>query len=373
MLGTPPCQVALPAVWRAGMSRGLLWHGVFDRHPSDTPAADGSGVLLEEDSGGVAHMVIAGPGHATVRKVGDVPNPNGQGQVTFNAMTADYAAFVYSPVNGDDASFVWQMWVWDRQAGTLTEVAHNPVDAAGHPLHSGWVQPMLAGTDLYWIQAAVDTTGWGGSALVRYSLTRHTKAVVYHGLLTSFTPYRNKILMTALTAGTPAPTPETLANGPPLSTYTLDPGTGAVTPGPAGLTAGADAPNTMTSDGDLVLWSTDLVVRAWRASWGRSITLIPDASNWPAGSRLGLSGPTYVRLYGHFVIWSPGANLVLDLTTNSFAQLQSHPGGEDLAGSIVSLEQYTSSTRPNSSAQTFQFDQVVLDLRGLPDLPGCSG
>jgi hypothetical protein len=355
------------------MDRGLLWRGVADRHPTDAPAADGSGVLLEEDGGGVAHMVIAGPGHATVRTVGDVPDPGGQGQVSFNAMTADYAAFVYSPLNGDQASFVWQMWAWDRHAGTLTEIAHNPVDAAGHALRGGWVQPVLAGTDLYWIQAAADSTGWGGSALVRYSLTRHTQAVVYHGLVTSFVPYRNKILMTALTAGAVAPTPTTQANGPPLSTYTLDPGTRTLSPGPAGVTAGADAPNTMTSDGDLVLWSTDQVVRAWRASWGRSITLIPDASGWPAGARLGLSGPTYVRLYGRFVIWNPGANYVLDLVTNSFAQLQPHPGSDELAGSIASLEQYTSTAPPDPSAQTFQFDQVLLDLRPLPDLPACSG
>jgi hypothetical protein len=90
-LGAPPCVVPLPAAWRRAIRRGQLWHGVWDRHPTAAPSPDGSGVLLQQDDGKVAHIVLAGAGHKTVTRVGDVPNPTGQGQVTFAAAHSEFA------------------------------------------------------------------------------------------------------------------------------------------------------------------------------------------------------------------------------------------------------------------------------------------
>jgi len=366
-----PCYVPLPAAWQTALRRGRLWRNVSDAHPTSTPAPQGTGVLFQSDRGTVSHIGFVGRNHQVVENIGTVSNPQRQGQLGFSSVTAAYAAFVYHPVNGDAASWRWQLYLWDRQARVLHLVASNPVDRAGNPLHSGFVQPVLTADYLYWIEAAPDTTGWGGSELVQYALATHQQRVLYRGLTESFVPYGSTVLFTGIVAHPPKPTPAD-SNGPPQRMYAVDQSSGRPAPVPPGITAAVDHPNTMVSDGDLVVWATDLVIRAWRPEWGRSITLVPSGGEWPEGSRLGISGPVYPRLYRHFLVWNSGATFVLDLLTDTFAELDppDHAGGEDLSGSILALQPSTN-VSSNTAAPTHAYDQYLIDLATLPGLPRC--
>jgi hypothetical protein len=353
--------VHLPTAWQAALHQGRLWRDVADAHPTGTPAPQGT----------VSHIGFVGRNHQVVENIGTVSNPQRQGQLGFSSVTAAYAAFVYHPVNGDAASWRWQLYLWDRQARVLDRVASNPVDKSGNPLHSGFVQPVLTADYLYWIEAAPDTTGWGGSELVQYALATHQKRVLYRGLTESFVPYGSMVLYTGIVAHPPRPSPAD-SNGPPQRMYAVDQASGKPVPVPPGITAAADHPNTMVSNGDLVVWSTDLVIRAWRPGWGRSITLVPSGGEWPEGSRLGISGPVYPRLYKHFLVWNSGATFVLDLLTDTFAELDppDHAGGEDLSGSILALQPSTN-VSSNTAAPTHAYDQYLINLATLPGLARC--
>jgi hypothetical protein len=366
-----PCYVSLPAAWQAALHRGLLWRNVADAHPSGPPAPQGTGVLFQSDQGTTSHIGFVGRDHRVVENIGTVANPQHEGQLGFSSVTDSYAAFVYHPVNGDAASWRWQLYLWDRTARTLQLVARNPVDKSGNPLHSGFVQPVLTSDYLYWIQAASDTTGWGGSALMQYGLATHRTRMLYRGLTESFVPYGSTVLFTGIVAHPPKRTPAD-TNGPPERMYAVEQATGRPVPAPPGITAAADHPNTMVTNGDLVVWATDLVIRAWRPGWGKSITLVPSGSEWPEGAKLGISGPVYPRLYKHFLVWNSGATFVLDLLTDTFAQLDpaDHAGGEDLSGSILALQPSTN-VSSNTAAPTHAFDQYLINLVGLPGLPRC--
>jgi hypothetical protein len=361
----------------------LLWNAVWDHQASKAPNAQGTGVLLESDSATSAHVAFVGKNHQVVEDLGSIridpnaanasePGTGYAGGIGWDAGTADYAAFVYHPVNGEAAAWVWQLYLWDRRARKLTLVAHNPVDAAGRPLHSGYVQPKLTEKYLYWIQAAPDTTGWGGSQLMQYALATGQTKALYRGLTESFVPYRDQLLYTAIAPGGARPTP-TDTNGPPERVVAVGQDTGAPATPPAGLTIAADRPNYVISDGDLVVWTTDQVVRAWRASWGKSVTLVPSGPSWPDGQRLQIAGPTYPALYGHFLVWNAGGVFVLDLRTGSFAQLAAsgRVAGEETIDDMVSIEEYTTPAG-NQVAARYQWNQYLFSLKGLPDLPACA-
>ena len=365
-LGVPPCPVSLPREWTRAIDQGTLWRGVLDGHPTYSPMPDGSGVLFAEDHGRTTTVSIMGAGHRVVRNVGVVSNPARQGQLTFNAMRGDYAAFVYSPMNGQAASFIWDLYLWNRRTGSLRTVAKNPTGAGGQPLKGGWVQPVLTSKYLYWLQATPDTTGWGGSELMQYSLAGGTTRVLYRGVATAFVPYGNSVLLTAVPPGTP---PSDGSREPPLHDYAVDAATGRVSPGPAGITAAHDGPNTMTTDGDMVVWASDQTVRAWRPRWGRSVTLIPSPGSWRIATRLGIAGPTQVRLYRNFLVWSPGPTFVLDLETNSFARIKAAVSSDEMTGSYLSTE--TDGPGLASQPASVRSDQVLIDLRHLPNLPTC--
>lgn len=373
VLGAPPCIVGLPPAWRAAVSHGALWRAVWDRHGTQAPTPDGAGVLYQNDSGATANIEIIGRGHKVVERIGSIPNPNRQGLIGFNTITPGYGAFVWHPTNDEQSSFRWNLYLWNRQSRSMSLVAKNPVDAHGNPLKGGFVQPVLTADYLYWIQSLPDTSGWGASELMQYSLRAGTTRTLYRGLTTVFVPYGNQVLFNGIAAHAPRPTPTTLTGGPPMRIYAVDAATARSVPAPPGISAAADWPNTMAADGDLIVWATDQVVKAWRPSWGRSITLIPSSVDWPEGQRLGIAGPTYVRLYRNFLVWNPGNTYVLDLKTNSFAALDhgSASAGEDMSGSVLSMQDYTAPNSYNKTAHLYEFNQTLLDLQGLPDLPPC--
>jgi len=378
-----PCFVALPAAWQAAKQRGQLWRGVWDHQASKAPNAQGTGVLLESDSGTTARIAFVGKGHRPVEDVGTIridPNaPNASepgmgyaGGIGWDAGTSDYTAFIYHPVNGEAAAWVWRLYLWDRHPRKLTLVASNPVDSSGHPLRSGYVQPKLTSRYLYWIQAAPDTTGWGGSQLMQYALATGQTKVLYRGLTESFVAYNDQLLYTAIAPTAPRPQP-TDTNGPPERVVAIDQDTGTPTTLPAGLTIATDRPNYIISNGDLIVWTTDQVIRAWRPSWGKSVTLVPSGPSWPDGQRLQIAGPTYPALYGHTLLWDAGGVFVLDLITGSFAQLAQggRVAGEETTDGMVSIQEYT---KPggNQVAARYQWDQYLFSLRGLPGLPACA-
>lgn len=368
-----PCYTSLPASWRAALHGSALWVDQWDHLSSGAPTPEGSGVLVEQDTANSATFSIAGRDHRVTEVLGQVPRPNGQGQYSYDAADADHVAFVFNRSQGDDASYQWDLYLYDRQDHRLSAVAHNPT-AGGKPLPGGWVQPVLTHDYLYWIQAGPDDKGWGGSQLMQYRFADGRTRVLYRGLTEAFTPYGSEILFTALAPGAAnySPSSATDPAGAPEVVQAVDQASGQPATPPVGLTAGPDGANTMVSDGDLVVWNTwDGAVHAWRAGWQKTITLIPSFSNWPEAAKLGLGAPAMPRLSGHFLVWNPSSDYVLDLRTDSFAQLTSQTSTEDVSGNWLSLESYADAHAYDQAQRRIRFDETLMNLSALPDLPGC--
>lgn len=372
-LGTPPCLVNTPPAWTRAKAAGELWHGAWAIHSTQAPTPEGTGVLIQRDAETTVHVLIVGRNQEVVEDLGTVPRPKGElSQLTFDAIDADHVVFAYSLTNGEAASWRWQLYSWDRHAHKLTLVTANPVDGHGNPLHGGWVHPVLTRKYLYWIQAAPDTTGgWGGSELMQYTFATGRTRRLYRGLTEALVPYGDLVLYTALTPGTKPPG-ETPGQGVPEVVQAVRQDDGTPAPAPQGISLGTDGADTMVSDGDLVAWSAASgAINAWRPEWGRTIVLVPGFSQWPLAQKLGMSDPTMLRLYGHFLVFNPSVVYVLDLTTNSFTPLTSRPSGEDVSGSWLQLSEFTTKDSYNKETLEEQSNQHLLNLAELPDLPGC--
>lgn len=367
-----PCYTALPAAWSRALTSHALWHDQWDHLSTGAPTPEASGVLHEQDTATAAQLSILGANRRVVQSIGRVSR-NGQGQYSSDAIDANHVAFVFNLTQGNQASNQWVLYLFDRHAGTLRAVARSPVDSKGNPLPGGWVRPVLTADYLYWIQAAPNTSGWGGSALMQYDLGSGQTRTLYRGLTESFVPYGASVLFTALLPHAPGPSASNNSGtGPPENVQAVDQRTGRSVPAPSGLTAGPDGANTMLADGDLVVWNTwDGAIHGWRPSWGKTITLVPSFSSWPEAAKLGLSSPAMPRLYGQFLVWNPSTDYVLDLRTNSFARLTAETSSEDLSGSALSLEVYADAKAYDAANQRIRFDQYLLDLSTLPDLAGC--
>jgi hypothetical protein len=317
-------------------------------------------------------MSIRGKDARIVEDLGTIPRPAGQiSQITFDAIDRDHVAFVFSLTNGEAASNRWRLYVWDRNAHRMALVASNPIDSQGHALLGGWVHPVLTARYLYWIQAAPDSTGWGGSALMQYAFaTGHTRTL-YRGLAEALVPYGRVVLFTALIPGSKPPAVDT-GQGPPATVYAIEQDSGQRVPAPAGITAGHDGADFMQTDGDLIVWNAnDNALHAWRPEWGHSVVLVPDFSSWPLARKLGMADPQMPRLYGHFVVFSSGSVWILDLKTNSIARLTDVTVGEDMSGSELQLQEYSSSHSYDRATGRIQTDEYLIDLAKVPDLPGC--
>lgn len=367
--GKQPCYVPLPAAWQSAYQLGQLWSRTDDKHQTGAPLPDGSGVLYSQDVGKVTEVGIIGAHHQVVQQVGSVPNPYGEGQVTYNQINDKYGEFVYAPLNGDTASYNWRIYLWDRTAKALKLIASNPTDSQGQALQGGWVEPMLTDKYVTWIQALPRTNPTTGSELVQYNLTTGATRVLYRGLVSSFVPYNDTVLYAAVVPGAKPAQDGSLPMH--LAALSADSGT-AVTP-PAGLTFAADNPNTLRTDGNLIVWSTDQLIRAWQPAWKRTVTLIPSAvEGWPEATTLQLGPPGYPRLYGHFLVWDSNGTYVLDLRNDVFSRFETAAGGLDLSGSMLSIEQYSAGTTYNRTTNVGTYDQHVVDLSKLDDLPNCS-
>lgn len=62
---------------------------------------------------------------------------------------------------------------------------------------------------------------------------------------------------------------------------------------------------------------------------------------------------------------------MLDLRTNTIAQLTAHDATEEMSGSVVSLEQNSGAQPATDPSGRNKLDETLLDLSHLPDLPGC--
>jgi hypothetical protein len=368
-----PCLVPLPAAWRSAINRGRLWHGVWDSTTTAAPTPEGSGVLHETQNATTAHMTVLGPDRRVVEDLGQIPRPP-KGQMTFNMVTSTRIAFIYSLANDESASWRWMLYLWDRAAKKMTVVAKNPIDKNGNPLPGGWVHPVLTSKYLYWITAAPTVpSGWGGSALMQYNLGTGATRTLYRGLTESLVPYGNDVLFTGLVPHPPNVNSTTnTGQGAPEQMYAVNQDSGKPVAPPKGITAGPDGAESMQSDGDLIIWNAALgALRAWRPSWGKSISLLPQ--DWPEGIKLGMSSPASPRLYDHFVIWQPSQTYALDLRTNTFTRLTPKPVSESgVSGSILSIEDTSTPLDVAKARGQQQWDQYVVNLKSLPGLPRCS-
>ena len=353
------------------MQADPLWQHRWDATPTHVPAPDGSGVLHETPHGSTTSLALLGPGGRVVEQLPSIPHPAG-GQVTFSVANARYVAFAYSLTNGQAAAWRWALYLFDRRTKQITRVAQNPVDSHGQPRQGGWVRPVLTARYLYWITAAKTVpSGWGGSALEQYELATGRTRTLYRGLTEAFVPYGSMVLYTGLVAHPPGVDTNT-GQGAPETVYAVDQVTGRAVPPPAGITAGRDGAAEMQTDGDVIVWNAALgALRAWRPAWHRSITLVPQ--NWEAGMKQGWGPPANPRIFDRFVISQPGPEFVYDLTTNSLARLTSAADSvvADVSGPYLSLALSRTPTGVAHQRGEQEWDQYLVDLRGLPRLPRC--
>jgi hypothetical protein len=365
----------LPTAWQQAKADGMLWRGVTDSVGTGAPTPDGTAVLHQAvsslSSKAPTRIALVGAEQRTVEDIGTLPHPSGA-QLTSSAVTSAFVAFVYVLTNVGDAQSRWELYLFDRARRSLNLVARYRTDPRGQPLHGGWVHPVLTSRYLYWIQAAPDTTGWGGSEIEQYNLATGRIRTLYRGLTTAFVPYGAKLLYSELRPDAPPGGPSIEGESPPMRMAAVDQRSGRSVPAPAGLSLAADDPVNVVTNGDMIVWGTlHANMRAWTPAWGRSITIIP--SDWPAGRRVGVTAsPGQPRLYGHFLVWEPGTVWVLDLKTNTIAPLTRTFAVENLSGSMLSVEAYTAATA-RGLVNDEQWDQFIIDLAHMPDLPACNG
>jgi len=369
-LGSVPCHVALPDGWRRAVEAGHLWSGRLNSAPG-APMPDGSGVLVASDLGVVpTRITVQGAGQQVVQDFGTVDNPTGQGQWSYSSADADHVVFAYEFTIGEQQSDRWAIYVGDRRTMRLTEIARNPVDSDGVALPSVWVRPVLTRDYVYWIQATRDKTPWGGNELMQYSFATGSTRVIYHGMALGFVPLGSMIVFGALAPDAPPPPTDGGLWVFPEIVEAVDQATGLPVEPPAGLDFAQDNPDSVISDGDIVVWSTPkMELRAWRAAWGRSITLVPRI--WWPEQKLGVNAVDDPQIYGHFLSWRGG--WVLDLTTNTFASLTTANGSDCVSGSgdwlaWCDLDPGSSNPAPPGGNP---YTQYLINLKGLPDLPGC--
>src|SRR5699024_9861441 len=112
------------------------WRNVPDLHPTQVPTPDGTAVLLQTASNGVAHFDLVGADHKIIKTIGTATDAH-HGEIGFSAAYGQYVAFVYQLSDGADgqnAQNVWLLYLFDRAGGKLTVVAKNPVGASDQPL-----------------------------------------------------------------------------------------------------------------------------------------------------------------------------------------------------------------------------------------------
>ena len=360
----------------------MKWKNVPDGHPTDVPLPDGTAVLLQTDSNKVAHFVLVGAGHRVVENIGTA-DASHDGQVGFTAAAGQYVAFVYHLSNGADgqnAQNVWRLYLFNRTTGKLAVVGEYQKDASGQPVQGGWPQPVMTDQYLYWVQAADTGLPWGGSEIVQYNIARATSRIVYRGLAQALAPFGNELVFT----GVPADADRS-ATDVPWSVLAVDQDSGSSVPAPTGISAAADGAFTMAASDGTIVWNThDGGINGWRADWGHSVVLVPGLSsnndaNWKRPASMRISGAGEVSIYNQFLAWSADGQYLMDLKTGSFTSLStrtgdsspSGAGGLATAGSMLSLEEFTADTRP-AVGDPIDFNQTVIDLARLADLPQCS-
>jgi hypothetical protein len=373
------------AVWRSAVRRAWFRYrrlGSGHDRPGDSGPACGTCTalarrcrrgkeLFQQDEGDTAVVEILGRDHRILRRVGTIPNPNHQGQFSYNSINAHYGVLIWTPTNGDASSFYWQMYLWNRDTGSFTSIAHNPLDAKGQALPGGWVDPQLTDQYVTWITASPDVKGWGGSSLMQYSLATGRTRTLYRGLVSNFVQFRHTVLFAGLDPHARARGAHGAPEHTPWLQLAVDADTGRPVPSPPGLAFANDETNTVVADDNMVVWVTSFMARAWRPEWKASITLVPDLPDWPTGLHLGMAGVMHPRLYKNFLVWQSNVTYVLDLSTNSFAKLGTNTGGVEASGPVVSMEEQSGPNSVNRADMSEQSNQTVMNLATLPPLPAC--
>jgi hypothetical protein len=344
-----------------------------DLHPTGAPSPDGSAVLLQTDSGKTAHFTLMGKDRKVAQDIGTIARSNGA-QVGFNTVNDKYAAFTYQLTDGTDgrnAQDAWQLYLFDRTTQKLTVVADAPKDAGGQPLRGGWVTPVLTDKYLYWIQAAATGLPWGGSEIQQYNLATGTTRTLYQGLAEALVPFGNDLLFTAVPANA-----DKSVQDVPVAMLAVNQDTGTMVAAPSGITAATDgAFSFATSDGTLVWNTRDGGINGWRADWGHSVVLVPgldatNSGNWTRPTDMRISGAGTPSIYKQFLVWFADGTYIMDLKTGSFTTLTTRPGGVNSSGSMVSLEEYASDTKPNFG-DPISMNQTMIDLAKIPAFPSC--
>lgn len=375
-----PCVVGLPPAWQQLRDASQWWNAT--RHwipgtpvptsgPSPAPVA---GLVVDRDHGAAATFELVGRHAQPTRILGTVARRSPGGTLGGEAADSQDIALLYQYGAGDSLQDSWTLYLWRRSSGHLVAVARNPTAPTGTALRGGFIQPVLSGDYLYWIQASVTPrTRVLGSELMQYDIARHITRIIYRGLVTAAGVDGDRVLFA--TGQQPA------HRYAPPTRYTMrvaDQATGRLLPALPGLRLGGDRPDLIVSNGDLVVWDTQAGgLRAWRPAWHRTRTLLPTLNGNAPRALADAASVRDLGLYRQFLTWDVGSqgDYVMDLRTDSLTQLTPHFGQVASAANLLQAWQYdTPGTNKNAALEgNYRYHEYVIDLATAPDLPTCGG
>lgn len=371
-----PCVVALPPAWTALRNDSTLWNAT-ERWVSGTPVAAGSslrqaGVIAEIDRGSRSQFEVLGEKAKPLQLLGTIPRIHG-GTLGGQAADAQGVALLYEYGAGDQLQNDWTLYLWRRDQNRLVTVAHNPSSPSGQALNGGFVQPILSGENMYWIQASISgSTHQLGSELMQYNMVTQKTYVVYKGLVTAAGIDGSRVLFSAAiqrSGDVKPPTRFKMLEATQSNRKLLPP--------PSGLTLGSTRPYAIVSNNNLIVWDTQAGgLQAWRPNWRATKTILPTLGTTERAKLAAAASVRDLGIYSHFLMWDVGSqgDYVMDLKSDTLARLTRHFGQVASSGHLLQAWQYDSAGTNKSAALNgeYTYTQYLIDLNDAPDLPACS-
>lgn len=332
----PVCETELSVPWQEALSEGVLeWDGAPGRVL--TVAPDGS-LLVRVEVPQVRNELWWHPPDGEPVLVHDLgfewPNLGASGTATDGRYVA------YALTQGNHAT-AYALYVWDSQGG-----------GAPVPLYEGGPEdpvvlysPVVHGGQVYW---AHRPDGASTATLHRYQVADGANDDLHTGDLGQ--PERIGELLIW---------PEWTDRGKEPDYRAIDLATGAPAELPGPLADGAIRVRELAGDTGTLAWtsgSTPERLWVWRADWEEPAQILVDEEE---------SGIGYPSVTTGLVAWQQGRVYLLDQRTGGYAPLtEEEYGSVELFGPWLLLEY--------PSPDKFQpGEQVLVDTRTLPPLPGC--
>ncbi|MEV0843224.1 hypothetical protein AB0I55_27240 [Actinocatenispora sera] len=306
------CAVPQPASWRRALRSDRLTQRAGEILVVHAVGADGGTAVLDDRTGDERTVVFRRDGHST--RVLRLAHPDTD-QLYGAAFDGRYLVFSVSH-NPNDLS-AWTLYGWDSvTGGRPRRLAGNAVDAAGNPVPSPLLYPVVAGGVAAWTAGRPD----GSTALHRYTFATGTDEVVRAGHPGAPFLFEGDLVWPE------SPRPDALtrlhavrlADGAPARL----PATLAAVRGPAFIVG--------TGSGVAAWVSADVrTLYVWRPGWRPPVRV----RHVSTGRNV-----QWVRAAGPLVTWDDGtAQFAADLRTGAFTKLTPRYGYTEASGDALAV------------------------------------